>query len=678
MRHNILFLIFLLACACISGSRANGQAKDDRWIINSSGGITWTIDSRIPHSDHIEMSGEQISVVLRYGVDTNGAFVLERSFVWPLLRTVPNDTHASLMRRFGWNLVADMLLVNGRRPAQEKVKSISLDGVMTVVSEFTYPRNGMLELTRYLFPSTTKAVFCEKYVLRNTGQTPVTIESPEALSITRTERSKGVDGEYILEAFTEGVPGRILNSGDSLVLHAGFQAYRNTEKGAQVNVEQELAERRQLIDHLWSRLVLQTPDPVINTMFAFSKIRASESIYKTKGGYMHGPGGESYYAAIWANDQAEYINPFFPFLGYEKGNLSALNSYRHFARFMNDEYHPIPSSIIAEGIDIWDGAGDRGDAAMIAYGAARYALARSDIHEAEELWPLIVWCLEYCHRRINAEGVVTSDSDELEGRFPSGDANLCTSSLYYDALQSAALLGKNLRKPVAQTNMYLRQAKALRTAIERYFGATVEGFKTYRYYDGNDILRSWICVPLTMGINERKEGTLQALFSPRLWTENGLLTQAGSQTFWDRSTLYALRGVYACGETEKATDYLKFYSRQRLLGEHVPYAIEAWPEGSQRHLSAESGLYARIITEGLFGIRPTGLNSFTFSPRLPKDWNEMSLSNIYAFGGIPFDLHVHRISKGIRIEVCIDGKTVITRTGKENETFTIENILIKK
>jgi hypothetical protein len=28
---------------------------------------------------------------------------------------------------------------------------------------------------------------------------------------------------------------------------------------------------------------------------------------------MHGPGGESYYAAIWANDQAEYASPFFPF-----------------------------------------------------------------------------------------------------------------------------------------------------------------------------------------------------------------------------------------------------------------------------------------------------------------------------------------------------------------------------
>jgi hypothetical protein len=668
----------LLVCVCISDSWANVQTTDSRWVINPSGGITWSIDSRIPHSDHIEMSGEQISVVLRYGVDVNGAFDLERSFVWPMLRTIPNNTHASLMRRFGWNFVADMLLVNGRRPGQEKVKNISLDGIMTVESEFTYPRNGKLELTRYLFPSTTKAAFCEKYVLCNTGQTPITIEAPESRSIIRTEQSRGVDGEYILEAFIEGIPGRILNSGDSLVIYARFQAYRNTEKGVQISVEHELAERRQLIDQLWSHLVLQTPDNTINTMFAFAKIRASESIYKTKGGYMHGPGGESYYAALWANDQAEYVNPFFPFLGFEKGNLSAINSFRHFARFMNDEYKPIPSSIIAEGIDIWHGARDRGDGAMIAYGATRYALARGNMQEAEELWPLITWCLEYCRRNINDDGVVTSDSDELEGRFPAGKANLCTSSLYYDALLSAVFLGKNLRKPSAQTNLYAQQAKTLRTAIERYFGATVEGFKTYRYYDGNDILRSWICVPLTMGINERKEGTIQALFSPRLWTENGLLTQAGSQTFWDRSTLYALRGVYACGETEKATDYLKFYSRQRLLGEHVPYAIEAWPEGSQRHLSAESGLYARIITEGMFGIRPTGLQSFTVTPRLPREWNEMSLNNICAFGGVPFDLRVYRIPKGIRLDVSVDGKTVITRTGNEDDTFTIDSFFKNK
>ncbi len=386
---------------------------------------------------------------------------------------------------------------------------------------------------------------------------------------------------------------------------------------------------------------------------------------------MHGPGGESYYAALWANDQAEYINPFFPFLGYDVGNESALNSYQHFARFMNDGYKPIPSSIVAEGIDIWNGAGDRGDAAMIAYGVARYSLARGDKQEALELWPLLEWCLEYCRRNLNEDGVVTSDSDELENRFPAGDANLSTSSLYYDALISAAYLGKELGKPATQTSGYTKQAGELRKNIERYFGATVEGFDTYQYYKGNDILRSWICIPLTVGIYDRKDETIRALFSPRLWTKDGLLTQAGSETFWDRSTLYALRGVFECGATTEGIDYLSYYSNQRLLGEHVPYAIEAWPEGNQRHLSAESGLYCRIITEGMFGIRPTGLRSFTFTPRLPEAWDQMTLKKINAFGST-FDIHVSRQGKGIRAEVIVDGKRVKSYTGQEGKSISVK------
>lgn len=66
------------------------------------------------------------------------------------------------------------------------------------------------------------------------------------------------------------------------------------------------------------------------------------------------------------------------------------------------------------------------------------------------------------------------------------------------------------------------------------------------------------------------------------------------------STLYALRGVLQAGETEKAMDFIRYYSRRRLLGEHVPYPVEAYPEGNQRHLSAESGLYCRIYRRTLW------------------------------------------------------------------------------
>ena len=310
-------------------------------------------------------------------------------------------------------------------------------------------------------------------------------------------------------------------------------------------------------------------------------------------------------------------------------------------RYMNDEYKPLPSSIIAEGIDCFGVAGDRGDVAMVAYGAARYALASGNRHEAEKLWSLIEWCLEYCDRKLNAEGVVESDSDELENRFPAGKANLCTSSLYYDALISAVYLGKALKKDRECIKSYQDKAAELYKNIDRYFAHNVEGYETYRYYDGNAVLRSWICIPLTMGIYNRAEGTVSALFSDKLWMENGLLTQSGTSTYWDRSTLYAFRGAYSCGAREIATEYLEKYSVTRLLGDHVPYAVEAWPEGNQRHLSTESALYCRIMTEGLFGIRPIALDAFKLTPQLPEGWNTMSLKRICAFG-TTFDIEVKR------------------------------------
>lgn len=606
------------------------------------------------------MSGKTVSVVLRYGVE-NGKFTINKSMVWPMLRTIPNNTHASLMRRYGWD-VLDMVSVNGRSFASEQVESIHLKGMLKIVSNYDEGRRGQWKVICEYFPSTEQPALVENYLIINTGKKEMTVELPHIHQKSITDPKQGVTGSFCIETIIDKSGHFKVEPGDTLQFGSVLCAYKEGQSAPSIDVLKEKTQRKALVDELMSKLVLETPDPILNRMFAFSKIRGCESIYETKGGPMHGPGGESYYAALWANDQAEYINPFFPFVGYEYGNASALNSYLHFARFMNDEWKPIPSSIIAEGIDIWNGAGDRGDGAMIAYGAARYALARGSKQEAETLWPLIEWCLEYCRRQLNEEGVVASDSDELEGRFPSGDANLCTSSLYYDALLSASYLCKELGKKGA--SVYSQQASTLRKNMEQYFGAKVEGFDTYAYYKGNDILRSWICIPLTVGIDERAEGTIQALFSPRLWTKDGLLTQAGSETFWDRSTLYALRGVYAVGATEKATEFMKKYSATRLLGDHVPYAIEAWPEGSQRHLSAESGLYARIITEGMFGIRPTGFKSFTLTPRLPQEWGHMNLKEIHAFDTC-FDIEVKRLDNG-KLEVLI-------KKGAKSKKYSIKD-----
>ncbi len=633
--QKIMWFIVLVCWFSTNLLYAGGVA---RWTIASPDSIYWKVNGA--HNDHIEMSGLKVSTVLRYGVNAAGEWVIDRNMILPTFRTIPNDTHGSLQHHFNGDW-AHLCLVNGQPLVGEKVETVSLSGVMTVKS--IYGNRGV-SLTRTLFPSTSQPAFCEKYELENVTENSLTVEFPTNILSYHTDEAKGVEGSYTLTAtlsspLKEGT--FQLEAGEKAWFQVIYAGYKKNGRVLALDVDKELVARREFLRQVQGNLVLETPSDVINTMFSFAKIRGSESIFDTKGGYMQSPGGEAYYAAIWANDQAEYINPFFPYLGYPTGNRSAMDSFTLFMRYMNDEYKPLPSSIIAEGIDCFGVAGDRGDVAMVAYGAARYALASGNRHEAEKLWSLIEWCLEYCDRKLNAEGVVESDSDELENRFPAGKANLCTSSLYYDALISAVYLGKALKKDRECIKSYQDKAAELYKNIDRYFAHNVEGYETYRYYDGNTVLRSWICIPLTMGIYNRAEGTVSALFSDKLWMENGLLTQSGTSTYWDRSTLYAFRGAYSCGAREIATEYLEKYSVTRLLGDHVPYAVEAWPEGNQRHLSTESALYCRIMTEGLFGIRPIALDAFKLTPQFPEGWNTMSLKRICAFG-TTFDIEVKR------------------------------------
>lgn len=650
---NKAFLAFVLLTVKLTvyGQQALLPEQKDRWLIQPDGSITWPVNGRLPHADHIEMSGEKVSLWVDYRLDSAGRASISRKVVFPMFRMLPDETRSHIAYTFDDNelpriyINSRLLRTRSSGPEPEGdllpvAKSINHHGIMRVLTETSSPS---VKLERILFPSVDKPMAIEKFVFTNTGNKPVTV-SMEKLTrevTTDTLRSKSSPHTVIMKTVNEGR--HILQPGRSAVFAVCYLATDHPEQSLPIDPEAEEKARTKRIDQILSPLQLETPDCILNTAFAFAKIRATESIFKTKRGYLHGPGGLEYYAAIWANDQAEYVSPYFAFSGDSIGIRSAMNCYRLFASYMNPGYNPLPSSVVAEGDAVWNGAGDRGDQAMIAYGASRFSLAYGRADSAKALWPLISWCLEYCRRQINEQGVVNSQSDELEGRFPSGKANLSTNCLYYDALISAAILARQLHLPKKQGDDYAGQAKTLRFNIEKYFGATLAGFDTYKYYETNNTLRAWICLPLTTGIYERSSGTVAALFSPQLWTADGLATEAGKETFWDRSTLYALRGVLQAGATDKAMTFLRYYSRRRLLGEHVPYPVEAYPEGNQRHLSAESGLYCRIFTEGLFGIRPVGFGSFSCSPRLPKDWHEMALRNIHSFGTV-FDLKISRLN----------------------------------
>jgi hypothetical protein len=646
-----------------TGNIANPH-PEMRHTFEKDGTVVWDIekDKYLPHYDHIEMSGLKSAVLLSYGVDETGNLVLNRHIVWPLLRTIPNNTHASLAQNFdkSWS---PTITVNGQLQAEERPLQVRIRGFV----EITSVTEAGVKIVRTVYPSVDKAGIFEKWELVNESGSVVQIDINGLNDTVITPKNKGVDGSYYLTAKTEFKNSTIeLNENDSFSFSTFFYGQKDGVDVPEFDGKKELTARIKLVDEIFSKLQLESPDQTLNNAFNFAKLRASESIFDTKGGLLHAPGGGSYYAAIWANDQAEYVNPYFAYSGYKTGIDSAVNSYLTFLKWMKDDYSPVPSSIIAEGIDYWAGAGDRGDAAMIAYGASRFALSYGDKEVAEKLWPAIEWSLEYTKRQINSDGVIASDTDELEGRFPTGDANLCTSSLAYDAWISAAALAQELGKSSELVNEYRTNAVNLKAAINKFFGKKMGAYETYRYFAENTKLRAWICIPLTVGIYERAAGTVDALFSDRLWTVDGLKTEEGDETFWDRATLYAFRGVFAAGYPDRAFKYFKDYSYRRYLGDHVPYPVEAYPEGNQKHLSAESGLYCRIVTEGLFGLRPAGLKSFYVNPSFPEEWNEASLKNVYMHGSV-VDIDVKRLDKESYEVKVIDGEKIFTVVVNQNQ-----------
>ena len=636
------------------------------------------------YSDNIEMAGKKVAGIIHYEIDSLGILSLEREIIFPQLRRhiKENVSKWRIYRGYLQDTFDDDFLpevyVGDKRFVPSAVQHVRINGVL----EFQHNTSKLgLQLVRKLYPSTSEHAFIENWELINKTDSIVSIQIGH---VDFSKKDFGVYGKYYRNIKSTGRDSKKITPNNSYSFNIEITAANETELienlGKPSTPKNELAERKKLLNDIYSNLNLETPEPVLNTLFEFSKLRAAENIFDSKMGIVHSPGGGRYYTGVWANDQAEYSGPFFPYLGLEDGNVAALNAYKKFYEQMKtipNHDKNLWASYEMNG-EITCCGTDRGDAAMIAYGGLHYLLAMGNKQLGKEYEPMIDWCLTFSHKKLNNEGVVLSESDEMEGRIPTGDANLSTSSLYYGALELAIPFYESIGADANKINTLKSRRDNLRLAIEKYFGAKVEGLNTYKYYKEHKFLRHWICLPLVVGIHDRKEGTTEALFE-RLWTENGVHVEKNSDNpeiskiFWDRGTLYALRGTLIAGETEVSLNKLLAFSKKRLIGDHVPYVVEAYPEGNMAHLSAESALYCRVFTEGLFGILPTGFDSFKMTPRLPEKWNQMALKKIKAFGQV-FDIQVIRVTnKKIKISVTTDkGKEIFSKTIKSGETLNIK------
>lgn len=559
------------------------------------------------HSDHIEMSGENVSGVIMYGVNDCEPYY-KRRFAFPNFRIQPNNTHGTYQPECSQSpIVFD---------AKERFERVEFDGVLSV-----YSHAGDLRIVRRFYPSVTLPAFYEQIEIFNGGTESAT---PKWETHKRSENKLACEGYIYFECVCR-TPCRKISAGDNVILLFSYSVRFANEK---LPYEENPLERRRVrVQELMTQCDITTGDDVADTMFAFAKLRAGESLFRTEKGIIHSPGGMAYYAAIWCNDQCEYVAPWFAFTGDRAHAETVENIFGWYYPYFNDDYLPIPSSIICGGKDNFGCAGDRGDAEMYLYGLSRVLLTQGKLPNKEQKHALD-WCVEYIRRNITADGVVFSDSDELENRLSSG-INLNTSSLAYGGLANYAVLSERMGER-DRAEKITRMKTALGVAIECYFGGDVSGYRTYHYHKGCNTIRAWNCLPVYMGIVSRAKDTLKSI-DEKLWADGSCRSTESESILWDRSALYYIMALFRAGETETAWKKLKEYSATRLLGEHVPYATEAYPEGGMRHLSAESGLLCRVFTDGLLNIA-FDEKGYKLNCVLPREIDEIHVKNIYLNG----------------------------------------------
>ena len=370
--------------------------------------------------------------------------------------------------------------VNDQPWKSEFPSSVTFDGMLTL----TYPEAGGVVVTRTVYPSMTKALVIEEWQVRNTTGKQVVVTVPPA----RTVKPVGEDIAIVWSC--PGVKTAEVKAGGVLSFSTCVQAGLAAEPDLAVNVAAERGARLALAEAAWRGPGrLETPEPLLDHAFALQKLHVLECPIETIKGVITHNGSLTYSPGIWANDPVEYSSPLFPFFGDAELNKASMNMYRVWLDYCREHGgDAIPGCFWQPTLQV--GQWERGDDAMMLYGLSKFLLFQGDRAAAEEMWPLIEMCAASVLKHTTADGIVASESDEMEGRYPTGNANLSTSSLAYGGYRLAARLAQSLGKPAAAE--FDRRAEALRKAIESYFGAEVEGFKTYRYYKGNTTLRGWI------------------------------------------------------------------------------------------------------------------------------------------------------------------------------------------
>ena len=251
----LIIILIVLAQHTLYAQKTILPQQNDRWSIQHNGSITWDIKDRLPHADHIEMSGEKVSLWIAYSVDTSGISKITRTVVFPTFRMLPDDTRSHIAYTFEDNelpriYVNNQLLrfdISGKNESggvAYQLKSINQHGIMCMSAEAGNP--SMVKIERSLFPSVNKPLAIERFKFTNISNKPVTVsmENLKREVTTDTLRSKSAPHTVIMESVNDG--SRVLQPGQSTAFTV---CYRATDHPlSPVSISPETEEKPGLIE----------------------------------------------------------------------------------------------------------------------------------------------------------------------------------------------------------------------------------------------------------------------------------------------------------------------------------------------------------------------------------------------------------------------------------------------
>ncbi|MFK7932001.1 MAG: hypothetical protein AB8G22_00745 [Saprospiraceae bacterium] len=171
MIYQILYFFLLLSIA--HSSNAQSDTNDNlRWKIKSNNAIHWQVDqdTALPHSDNIEMAGQQVAGIVTYSIDEERNLSLSRKVIFPQLHPLIKDSDPSwfVYRAYAQTDITDdempQLFSNGKQLSLGKVERVELNGALQI---FHTPTQTGLRVMRTLLPATEEAIFLELWSLEN-------------------------------------------------------------------------------------------------------------------------------------------------------------------------------------------------------------------------------------------------------------------------------------------------------------------------------------------------------------------------------------------------------------------------------------------------------------------------------------------------------------------------------